>query len=68
MNWQPASAAREMHAGLTCWVHSGATKTCSAAVLDFMNGQPIWKCHGQEHFRVPGVTSFIVLPTKVVKG
>jgi hypothetical protein len=65
MNWQPASAATKLSAGLTCWTYSKDLDRCAAAVLDFENGHVIWKCHGQEHFRVPSVTRFFILPTKV---
>lgn len=46
--------------GTVCWVYSEDTGRCSAAVYS----EDGWRCHGQEHFYVPGVTKYIVLPTK----
>jgi hypothetical protein len=60
--WSPASAASRLPEGTVCWVFSKDTDRASAAVVGFEAGRVIWRCHGQEHFRVSGVTDFFVLP------
>jgi hypothetical protein len=46
--------------GTVCWVYSQDTTRCQTAV----RAEDGWRCHGQDHFYVSGVSKFIVLPTK----
>lgn len=46
--------------GTVCWVYSEDTQRCHAAV----HSKHGWRRYGQEHFCVPGVIKYIVLPTK----
>lgn len=65
MNWIQSSEASllALTPGTVCWVYSRFTKRCVAAVWRPADGAK-WRYHEQEHFAVPGVSKFIVLPTK----
>ncbi len=54
------NARPDLPIGTVCWVYSKDTQRCQAAVF----AEDGWRCHGQEHFYVSGVSRFIVLPTK----
>lgn len=62
MNWIQCSkgSLEALKDGTVCWVFSRDTKNASAAV--FRQGK--WYCHREEHFTVPAVSRYIVLPTK----
>lgn len=64
MNWIHMPRGRkfvpDLNYGTVCWVYSAHTDRCQAAVYT----EDGWRCHGQEHFSVPGVTKYIILPTK----
>lgn len=63
MNWihlpNRGSFKLDLPFGTVCWVYSKHTEKCQAAVYC----EDGWRCHGQDHFCVTGVTKFIVLPT-----
>lgn len=63
MNWIIATRRNLelLEDGTVAWVFSKDTRKCSAAVYRTATG---WHCHGQEHFTVPSVTRYIVLPLK----
>lgn len=62
MNWIKATPAnlKALELGAVCWCWSNDTRKPSAGVW----GSDGWRCHGQEHFWISGVTRYIVLPTK----
>lgn len=62
MTWIQCSKAslEALQDGTVCWVFSRDTKGACAAV--FRQGK--WHCHHAEHFTVPAVSRYIVLPIK----
>lgn len=59
-NWTKATKENldKLEEGAVCWVF-GDTSAQAAVWI-----KKEFRCHNQEHFHVPGVKRYIVLPTK----
>jgi hypothetical protein len=63
LNWIKATSENiaALPVDTVCWCWSSGMRKAEAGVWKGLDG---WRCHGQEHFAVSGVTRFIILPAK----